>query len=359
MLVRGRLEDLRDWRVGLGTGGAGGDGSWTVPGRCSAERGLRLVRVTGVSRQSETLLDLSLSRGALDRTGHWRRDPALLPALLDDPGTRVIEVHRQRTRTYLADGRLHLVFRPPAGADVARLALFLGRDGAGTAYVAVVLDDAEGHEELAPDEPGGQGWSTLREAGAALDDTESGIFTAAGALANWHARHPFCPRCGGPTTPEQGGWVRRCGHDGSEHYPRTDVAVIMAIIDAQDRILLARGPHWATSRRSVLAGFVEPGEPLEAAVSREVGEEVGIEITDIDYRGNQPWPFPAQLMVGFTARAVDTELTLDPDEIAEARWFTRDELGGLVAGGALGVPSRVSIARRLIEDWFGGPLPTP
>jgi NAD+ diphosphatase len=153
--------------------------------------------------------------------------------------------------------------------------------------------------------------------------------------------------------PEQGGWLRRCPADRSEHYPRTDPAVIMSVVDDRDRLLLARGPQWAERRYSVLAGFVEPGETLEAAVAREVFEEVGVRVADVRFLGNQPWPFPSSLMLGFTARALTTDLVLQEDEIAEARWVTREELLAEVAEGSTGVANRISIARSLIEHWLG------
>ena len=124
-------------------------------------------------------------------------------------------------------------------------------------------------------------WRSLRDVAVLLSDRDSGLFTTALALANWHAKHTHCPRCGSATTAQQGGWVRRCTNDGSEHYPRTDPAVIMSVVDADDRLLLARGPQWGEARYSVLAGFVEPGESLEAAVAREVHEEVGVAVEDV------------------------------------------------------------------------------
>ncbi|WP_338089040.1 NAD(+) diphosphatase [Phycicoccus endophyticus] len=159
--------------------------------------------------------------------------------------------------------------------------------------------------------------------------------------------------------PVLAGWVRRCPADGSDHYPRTDVAVIMAVVDDDDRLLLARGRGFRSGGMSVLAGFVEPGETLAAAVVREVGEEVGVEVEEVTYLGDQPWPFPSSLMVGFRARARSTALRLQEDEIAAARWFTRDELAAAVADGSLVIPGRVSIARRLLEHWYGGRLQAP
>lgn len=320
-----------------------------------------------MSRPSETLLDLSLSTAVLDRAAHGRRDPELIPHLLDDPATRVLDLRGDRVRVETGnpagnaapgsgDGgaavAARISLRPPAEADRSRLVLYLGRDGEHTAYLAVVGEALE--------DPDPAQWPTLREVGPSLDDRDASLFTAALALGNWHAAHPRCPRCGTPTVPMEGGWVRHCPQDGSSHFPRTDVAVIMAVTDQDNRLLLARGPQWAVARGSVLAGFVEPGETLEAAVAREVQEEVGLTVTDITYRGSQPWPFPSSLMVGFTAR-VDggADLTLDPVEIAEAEWFTREELRQQVASGEFGLPSRLSIARRLIEDWYGGPITGP
>jgi NAD+ diphosphatase len=175
-------------------------------------------------------------------------------------------------------------------------------------------------------------------------------------LANWHASHTHCPLCGSRTEPDQAGWIRRCNRDGTEHYPRTDPAVIMTVTDAADRLLLARSPHWPAGRLSVLAGFVEPGESLEAAVAREVFEEVGLVVEQVRYLGNQPWPFPSSLMVGFTGRAVDTTLHLDHQEIAEAMWVTRRELAEMVLAGRFDISPTVSIARRMIEHWNGGPI---
>src|SRR5205085_1294541 len=132
----------------------------------------------------------------------------------------------------------------------------------------------------------------LRRIGPLLDDTEAGLFTAAVALSLWHSRHEYCARCGAPTLPDSTGWTRQCPRCGTEHYPRVDPAVIMAVVDGQDRILLGHQASWPDRRFSTLAGFVEPGESLEAAVRREVAEEAGVAIGDVSYLGSQPWPFP-------------------------------------------------------------------
>lgn len=263
----------------------------------------------------------------------------------------------QGARVALAEQRVAF-FSPD---DVTHLAvdcyLFLG-EADGVAHLAAVLPEQEpgaDHDvdvRLAVDVD----WTSLRTLDA--PDLEQGLAVEAIALARWHAVHTHCPRCGTATEVTQGGWVRHCPTDGSSHFPRTDPAVIMAITDADDRLLLARGPQWAPGRRSVLAGFVEPGEGLEQAVARETAEEVGVVLDpdSVEYLGSQSWPFPASLMLGFRARATTTQLVLQEDEIAEAGWFTRAELAAALADGELSSYSRNSIGRALIEDWFGGPL---
>ncbi len=299
--------------------------------------------------------ELPLCRGTLDRAAHRRAEPELVEKLLADPGTRVAVIVGESmdvVRPAGDAGPTELVLRSPVPDDRHRLAFFLGEaptaaedDGAGpNAYLAVVGD---------PTESGHDSWATLRATGEALSDRDAGIFTTTQALANWHASHPFCPRCGSPTVPVHAGWVRRCERDGSEHYPRTDPAVIMAVVDDDDRLLLGRGAQWPERRFSVLAGFVEPGESFEAAVAREVGEEVGVKVTEVTYLGNQPWPFPSSDMIGFTARATSTDLDPDQVEMAEARWFSRDEYVKALRDNEIRTPSGISIAQRLIEHWLG------
>jgi NAD+ diphosphatase len=298
-----------------------------------------------VGRTPETLANLSLARTAVDRAADRRADPQLIPSLLADRATRVLAVVDGSAEVCHRDGGLALALRAPLPADSRALGVFLGVDGDGTAYVAV--------DETAVDSADARDLRTLRQVGVDLDDRDAGLLTTALGLLNWHRTHGHCPRCGAPTEATQGGWLRRCPSDGSEHYPRTDPAVIMSVIDERDRLLLARGPQWAERRYSVLAGFVEPGEALEAAVAREVFEEVGVRVTDVRFLGNQPWPFPSSLMLGFTARALNTDLVLQEGEIAEARWVTREELLAEIAEGGTGVANRISIARSLIEHWLG------
>jgi NAD+ diphosphatase len=201
-------------------------------------------------------------------------------------------------------------------------------------------------------------WVDLRTAGSALDALGAGLFVAAAAVLNWHDAAAFCPRDGSPTRPAAGGWVRRCEAAGHEEYPRTDPAVICLVHDGADRVLIARQPVWPEGRFSVLAGFVEAGESLEACVARELYEEVGVEVTGIRYLGSQAWPFPRSLMIGFHALA-NPDVPLHPadGEIAEAKWVTRADLRAALSHGDWGakapllLPGRVSIARSMLESW--------
>ncbi len=198
----------------------------------------------------------------------------------------------------------------------------------------------------------------LREAAALLNDRDAGLFTHAVALANWHATHTHCPRCGTPTVTVAAGHAQRCPADGSEHFPRIDPAVIMLVTDPDDRCLLARNVRWPERRVSILAGFVEPGESAEQAVAREVEEETGITVTRVRYVGSQPWPMPQSLMLGFRAAAAgELDLRVDDDEIAEAHWYSREELRSALAAREILLPPPVSIAHRLIESWYGEELP--
>jgi NAD+ diphosphatase len=237
--------------------------------------------------------------------------------------------------------------------------VLLGEAG-GTAYFAMLA--RPGVDVTAAGQAGD--WRGLRELATGLDELDVGLLTTAVALQAWHHRHPRCPRCGAATEPAQAGWTRVCVQDGSEHFPRTDPAVIMLVRDGQDRCLLARGPQWPPGRMSILAGFVEAGESAEAAVVREVREEVGIAVEAVRYVASQPHPFPASLMLGFTARAVGDE-TLHPDneEILDAGWFTREQVRAAVDWGAenhvgeavlRALPPGMSIARQLIDAWLAG-----
>ena len=251
-----------------------------------------------------------------------------------------------------ADGRLVEV--PPGDRPTPSLVAYLGEEG-GRDLVVVVPADAD--FGVADDGIGAERMVGLRDllhafavrGGEADRDRE--LASAAVAIATWHANHPRCSVCGDPTVPAKGGWVRRCDRDDREHYPRTDPAVIIAITDPEDRLLLAHASYWSPRRYSHLAGYVEPGESLEQAAHREVGEEAGLVLRDLEYVASQPWPFPASVMVGYRAKVDDPTLALDNDEITDAMWVSRDDLPGLVSDGTVILPPTGSIARSLLEDW--------
>jgi NAD+ diphosphatase len=297
------------------------------------------------------LRNLALSRGEVDRSTARRGDAAWLAAAWVDPGTRVLVVEDGQALVRSGDGPAELVFVSPAEAPEG-VRFLLGTDADGVVYFAVA-----GPLPLPDGEQGpGAGVQpvSLRQAGPLLSDRDAGLMTHAVALGNWHAVHTHCPRCGALTEPEQAGHSRRCVVDGSEHFPRLDPAVIMLVTDPDDRCLLARNAMWPERRVSILAGFVEPGESAEQAVAREVHEETGITIAGARYVGSQPWPMPHSLMLGFRARATGSlEIKVDSEEIAEARWFSRDELRASIASGEIRLPPPVSIAHRIIESWYG------
>ncbi|MFB4297091.1 NAD(+) diphosphatase [Actinomadura sp. NTSP31] len=290
---------------------------------------------------------LALARGTLDRVALKRRDDAWLAAAWADPGTRVLVVQDGRSLVTHEPEPALVLLAPDRAPDGDRW--LLGVDGDGTAYFGVP-GELPAIEGAAP--------AGLRRVGAVLPDRDSGLLTHAVALEHWHRTHRFCPRCGAETRVTAAGHVRVCPQDGSQHFPRVDPAVIMLVTDADDRILLARGPQWPADRRSILAGFVEPGESLEQAVAREVEEEVGLAVRDVRYLGSQPWPLPQSLMLGFTATADGTvPLRPDPEEILDAAWYTRDELRAAIESGEIVAPGVLSIAAQLIMRWYGGELP--
>ena len=191
---------------------------------------------------------------------------------------------------------------------------------------------------------------------AMLDPAQAPIFAAALSLANWHRRHGFCSVCGKPTLPNRGGWSRACAACGNEHYPRVD-PVVIRLAEHDGKLLLGRSHHYPPGRYSALAGFVEPGETIEAAVARELKEEAGIEVADIRYLASQPWPFPSSLMIGAHARALSDSVVVDTNELDDARWFSREDVVGALAGNdnaAFKAPTRSAIARTLLEAWVDG-----
>jgi NAD+ diphosphatase len=298
-----------------------------------------------------------LARMSYDRAAHHRTDDDWLAAAWTRGRLVAVSAKTATPTTTAADGRVHLEYRDADSVPDIAARRFLG-----------IIDDVP-YFATTVEQDEQDAWLTLREFGAQATDLEAALLVSAVALEQWHQRHTHCPLCGGPTAESQAGWTRTCTLDGSEHFPRTDPAVIMLIHDGGDQALLGRGPQWGEGRFSTLAGFVEPGESLEAAVAREVFEEVGVAITDIRYLASQPWPFPASLMLGFVGRLDgDPAITLDPVEMAEAGWFTREEVrraadwtDDLVARQPgdetqrlRGIPPHFSISRYLIDCWLDG-----
>lgn len=301
---------------------------------------------------------LPLARTAVDRDHRARLDG--LEGILTDPSARAVVLHEGKA-LLAGPGRLALL--PVTEVPAATLTVYLGRSTTdapdlplGSPVLAFAVDDPTPY--LAPGSTAE--WGDLRRIGAQLDERDAGLFTEALAIVNWHAVYGFSPREGRATEAAHAGWVRRDPETGQEFYPRTDAAVIVAVTDADDRLLLGSNAMWEANRYSLLAGFVEPGESLEAAVAREVLEESGIRVADPEYLGSQPWPFPASLMVGFravVAPGAPTDLHPDGEEIRDLRWFTRDDLATAVDAGEVLLPGSTSIARAIIEHWYGGDLP--
>jgi len=305
---------------------------------------------------------LALSRGTVDRVTIRRDDQDWIDRAWKDPGTRVLVVHRGRALVRDASGQEELVFLTPEQAPPGTRFL-LGQDAGRVVYFGVSDPrpdwPADGEPVDEPPAAPGAHPAALRDVGTVLSDRDAGLLTHAVALANWHDTHTHCPLDGTPTVPGPAGHSARCPKDGTEHFPRTDPAVIMLITDPEDRVLLASNSRWPGRRVSILAGFVEPGESLEQAVIREVAEEAGIVVTNVQYVASQPWPMPRSLMVGFRAEAVPGEvIAVDHDELTEANWYSRADLLAAIQDG-LALPGPVSIARHIIEAWYGGPLPTP
>lgn len=295
--------------------------------------------------------DLPLARFTVERVAELRSDPEWFEKAWIAQTTRVLVL--QEFQIPVTDELSIIWVKPDAieiSLDVAKSnALLLGADADHT-YLAI-MNNAASLPDL--------NFASLRSVGAQLSATDVGLATAATALATWHDGHQYCPRCGQLTVIAAAGWSRLCTKHDTEHYPRTEPAMIVAVEDLAGRILLGRRREWPAGWLSTLAGFVEAGESCEAAVIREVYEESGIhvDLQSLKYMGSQPWPFPASLMLAYRAVATSTEVSLLDDEMTEVRWFTREQVKSECLAKTLSLPSPVSIAFRLIQHWYGEEIP--
>jgi NAD+ diphosphatase len=301
-----------------------------------------------------------LARATLDRAAHHRRDDDWLAEAWDRALVLVVDIAAGGRALVRSDGdAASLVLFDAGTAPTTGDRLFLGVEPDGTPIFTLdtALPEIDGTRAV-----------TLRDIGHQLSDRDAGLFTAAAALANWHANHPYSPVTGERTTVADAGWAR-ADTGGKLTWPRTDPAMIVLVHDGVDgpagRCLLGHNVAWGTPggvrRFSCLAGYVEPGESAEAAVVREVAEEVGVRLSSLRYEASQSWPYPGSLMLGFTAVAdPDQPVRVDPEEIAEARWFSRDDVAAMIAGDwtdpdsgvPMSLPMRASIAYYLIERWL-------
>src|SRR4051794_34621157 len=279
--------------------------------------------------------------------GHRRTDEAWLADRRGDPATRAVVATSDGVLVE-SDGSPALVGLADLPADAETV--LLGVDGDGAAVFAAD-PGAERGAALRP----AAAMVGLRDVGAMSALADANLLAHATGLLNWHRRHRFCANCGSPTASAEAGYVRTCPNCGAQHHPRTDPVVITLVHDGE-RVLLGRNANWPERRFSCLAGFVEPGETLEEAVAREVGEEAGVTVSDVRYVSSQPWPFPASLMLGFEATYAGGDPHPHDRELQAVGWFTRDDLRRAAAGdGDIGIPPPLAIARRLMDGWLARP----
>lgn len=289
---------------------------------------------------------ISFAGSPIDRADHIRTNEQALGALMN-----------WKARVLGLDGLLPqmgddggLVWGTLADVDDKAELVFLGMMDDKAHFAAVPDDGATGPAYAMP-----RAWQAIQQ----LSPEDLAIYGGARSLIDWHARHQFCAKCGGKTTPAKGGWQRNCSFDGgcgAQHFPRTDPVTIM-LVENDGKLLLGRQPRFPARAFSALAGFVEPGETIEEAVAREVHEEAGLRVHNVEYIATQPWPFPSQLMIGCYSQTDETEITLDVDELEEARWFTRDEVEFAMNNigndeGEFNAPPPAAIAHSLLKWWL-------
>lgn len=345
---------------------------------------------------TQALPYLPLAQGSIDYQVERRADPGLIDRTLREAGARVVLTRNgllavplgQRNAAAQPHARMRLATLP--GAYVADalashphvVAMYLG-EVAGAHPERIVALDISAVDAVPPaaravdaafdergDTAGGPAvlesavqrfdWVDLRAFVPRASGRDIGVATTMLSLANWFAYQTHCPACGAPTRPAMSGWAQRCTNGDDGHrllFPRVEPAVIMTVVDSQDRLLLQHNRAWADpTLYSVSAGFVEAGENLEHACRRETMEETGIEVGEVKYLGSQPWPFKISLMMAFKGQALSTQIHVDGEEVADARWVTRDEFTDLLVTGRISAPGRATIARYMIEEWYGRSL---
>lgn len=298
---------------------------------------------------------LGYAHNGLDRLAAHRDDPAFVAALRADPAARTLVVQGEQVVLRKATPAPSPWFGLEQAAALGRAAesVFLGRDAAGPAFALLLDESVTGLEER----PGVM-LANLRALAvdASVSPEDLGALAQGKALLFWHSRHRHCATCGAPTAVAAAGWRRECPACAAQHFPRTDPVVIMLAVQGE-RCLMGRQPRFPPRMYSCLAGFLEPGETVEAAVRREIAEEAGIATRRVTYLGSQPWPFPASLMIGCIAEAVSTDITIDRDELEDARWFTREEVRLMAEGrhpDGLLFPVRMAIAHHIVRAWLDG-----
>lgn len=305
---------------------------------------------------SRSSLNFFVSR-SVDRMTTRRPDVEWIRERFRDQRTRIVPVWRSRNLLIGEDALKPVLLSVADLADEPALeesAVLLGQRE-DTVYFAVELP---AESEDAPQRYGrGADFRELREAGPLLGSEDGALLAYARGIIHWHRRNRYCGDCGSPTESADGGHSRVCASPSCQrkHFPRTDPAIIVLVTrneNGDDYCLLGRQPSWPEGMHSAIAGFVEPGESLEQAVVREVREETDVTVGRVHYHSSQPWPFPSSIMLGFTAEAVSSAITLLDGELQHAGWYTRDQMVRSLSDGSLRVPRRVSIAYRLVEDWF-------
>lgn len=304
----------------------------------------------------------------LDRAGELRGNAQALADAAADPAARAIVFWRGKPliSPERPAGLIRLGLDHAAVQDAVEAPILLGREGDApifavdiSAWTPADLDDStlggflDPSEQRHPALPDWMVFVELRRVMTWLSARDAELAASGKAVFSWHESHLFCARCGDKTKLSQGGWQRQCAACGTSHFPRTDPVVIMLITHGNS-VLVGRSPGWPQGMYSLLAGFVEPGETLEAAVRREVFEEAGVQVGEVGYLASQPWPFPASLMFGCWGHATSTDITIDPVEIEDARWITREEMMAISQGHHPEImPARKgAIAHFLIERWL-------